>query len=148
MPDQKEAKPLLDEISGCSHQPRQQLRSGVYHTSTDQRRKEPSDACPPVKPFAARRDYRPPSTPSQRLKPTLLGHSASHSERLFLPLSEPFSTEALGRGFVIAKCKRTGNAASGCLSPDVLETGGTAVPYSPHSADIGGAVCTLGEKPL
>jgi hypothetical protein len=26
-----------------------------------------------------------PSIPSQRLEPTLLGHSASHSERLFLP---------------------------------------------------------------
>ena len=29
----------------------------------------------PVKPFAARRDHRPPSTPSQRLKPTLSGNS-------------------------------------------------------------------------
>jgi hypothetical protein len=31
----------------------------------------------PVKPFAAHRDDRPPSTPHQRLKSTLLGHSAS-----------------------------------------------------------------------
>src|SRR5439155_26756905 len=38
----------------------------------------------PVQPFGGRRDHRPPSTPSQWLKPTLLGHSASHSERLFL----------------------------------------------------------------
>ena len=37
-----------------------------------------------MKPFAARRDHRPPSTPHQRLKSTLLGHSPSHSERLFL----------------------------------------------------------------
>jgi hypothetical protein len=31
---------------------------------------------PRAAPFAAHRDHRPPSTPSQRLKPTLLGHSA------------------------------------------------------------------------
>ena len=37
----------------------------------------------PVKPFAIRRDDRPRSTPSQRLKPTLLGHSA---------MRDPFTT--------------------------------------------------------
>ena len=53
------------------------------------RRSRRRPAIHPVKPFAARRVHRPPSTPSQRLKPTLLGHSASRSEQLFLPASGP-----------------------------------------------------------
>src|SRR6266404_9986058 len=54
----------------------------------------------PVKPFAVGRDHRPPSTPSERLKSTLLGHSASHSERLFLVESE-CGAVAVGRTYLL-----------------------------------------------
>src|ERR1700730_5868241 len=50
--------------------------------------------------FAARRAYRLPSTPRQRLKPTLLGHSATHSERLFLVESE-CGAVAVGRTYLL-----------------------------------------------
>ena len=46
-----------------------------------------NEGSPPGEPFVVHLDHRPPSIPSQPLKPTLLGHSASHSERLFLPHS-------------------------------------------------------------
>src|SRR5258708_3878468 len=90
----------------------------------------------PVKPFAARRDHRPPSTPSQRLKPTLLGHSASHSERLFLPhsgrsLTQPDSGADDENGPSVPVADGFATTPTSSRTCRVLLAGPPAQPYVP-----------------
>ena len=103
----------------------------------------------PVKPFAARRDHRPPSTPIQRLKPTLSRGSTTPAERhqpcvsadragiprgwlgaaLYpVALSEAVSQQiGQDRGLMVLKVTEGGPAAAaGVIAGDILLTlGGT-----------------------